>query len=98
MSDHFYSWRGASGARYVTSVFDEREELTVAAFSGALVIGVAREANARRALHLFASRDFDTPRGRELRAEIRALGCNEWHVRFAARNETFEDLAASFAR
>ncbi len=79
MSDNFYSWRGASGARYVASVFE------------------AREANARRALHVFASRDFDAPRGREPRAEPRALGCNEWRVRFNARSETFEDLAASFA-
>lgn len=95
LRDRFYSWRGASGQRYVCSIFRLNEESVVADFSQAVVIGVAREGAARRPICVLCSSDFETDTGRIIRADARALGANEWHVHFGARDDMLRGLAAA---
>ncbi len=92
---HFYSWRGASGARYICSVFEPSEETLVAGFSGAAIIGVARDGAARRPICLMTSRQFNSPAGEALRNAARRLGLNEWHVHFSAEDVDLRDLAGT---
>jgi hypothetical protein len=95
LGDRFYCWRGASGARYVCSVFQSGEEAIVADFSQGLIIGVARDGAARRPICVLSSGDFESARGRELRAAARAHGVSEWHIHFGADDAKLNDLAAS---
>ncbi len=92
---HFYSWRGASGAHYICSVFEPPEEELLAGFSGAAIIGVAREGATRRPICLMTSRQFNGPAGQALRAEAQHLGLNEWHVHFSAEDADLRDLAGT---
>jgi hypothetical protein len=94
--ERFYYWRGTSDRFYVCSIFECAEEATVAEFSDAVIIGVANEALARQPICLLASSDFDTEEGRRLRAEVRSLGVNEWHVHFVVDNLCLRDLASAF--
>ena len=93
--DHFYSWRGASGDRYVCSVFRVADEAIVADFSQAIIIGVVGETSVRRPICILPSRDFETVEGRAIRAEVRALGVTEWHVHFGSDDAGLRDLTAS---
>ncbi|PWB83238.1 MAG: hypothetical protein C3F11_07765 [Methylocystaceae bacterium] len=95
LRDRFYSWRGASGQRYVCSIFRLDEESVVAEFSQAVVIGVVREGATRRPVCVLRSRDFETDDGRAVRDDARKLGVNEWHVRFGARDDIMLGLAAA---
>ena len=95
LGDRFFSWRGASGEKYVCSIFPVADEETVAIFSGAVVVGVARDASGARPICVLSSRQFDTGQGRVIRDEARAMGCVEWHVRFDASENQVRDLAAS---
>lgn len=93
LRDRFYSWREASGRRFVCSIFRAEEEGVVALFSQAVVIGVAREGAERRPVCVLAAHDFETPEGRSIRADALTLGANEWHVHFGA-----DDDARAIAR
>ena len=96
LRDHFYSWRGASGDRYVCSVFRVAEEAIVADFSQATIIGVVgKKTSVRRPICILSSRDFETVEGRAVREEVRALGVTEWHVHFGSGDAGLRDLAAS---
>ncbi len=92
--DRFYAWRGASGERYVCSIFSPEEEGIVADFSQAVVIGVARDVGGRRPICILSSRDFNSADGRSIRVEARTLGLVEWHVHFGA-GDVLRDLANS---
>jgi hypothetical protein len=93
--DRFYSWRGASGERYVCSIFSLEEETIVADFSQAIAIGVARDGARRRPVCLLPCRAFETDPGRAIRDAARAHGVNEWHVHFGSGDAGSRDLAES---
>jgi hypothetical protein len=93
--NRFYSWRGASGERYVCSIFSLEEETIVADFSLAIAIGVARDGAWRRPVCLLSSREFETAPGRAIRDAARAHGVNEWHVHFGSGDAGLRDLAES---
>jgi hypothetical protein len=95
LGDRFFSWRGASGENYVCSIFPVADEATVALFSSAVIVGVARNVSGARPICVLSSRQFDTRQGRVIRDEARAMGCAEWHVRFDASEDQVRDLAAS---
>ena len=95
LRERFYSWRGASGRRYVCSVFPSAEESTLADFSQGVVIGVAGEGASRRPICVLFAREFESERGRLVRQEARALGASEWHVHFCADDADFHDLAGA---
>jgi hypothetical protein len=90
--DRFYSWRGASRARYVCSIFSLEDEAIVADFVQAVVIGVARDALGRRPVCVLSTRDFGTKNGQAIRGGGRALGVNEWHVHFGSEDAGLSDL------
>jgi hypothetical protein len=93
--DRFYSWRGASGERYICSVFSPDEEGVIAGFTRAVAIGVARDGLNRRPVCVLSSCCFATDDGRAIRAEARMLGVTEWHVHFGAGDAGLRDLADS---
>ncbi len=93
LRDRFYSWRAASGRRYVCSIFRTDEETIVADFSQAVVIGVMREGAMRRPICVLASDCFETIAGHIVREDAHALGVNEWHVHFGARDDDMRGLA-----
>jgi hypothetical protein len=97
LRDRFYSWRGASGATYVCSVFSLEEEALLGGFARGLLIGVAREGASRRPLCVLASRDFAGEAGCDLREAAQAQGLAEWHVHFCATDAEADDLAAGLA-
>lgn len=89
LRDDFFSWRGASGRRYVCSVFPREEFAIVEQFEGVTLIGVAGRGAHRRALCVLSSR--------ELRVRGHA-GVDEWHVHFGDDERKRRDLAASLLR
>ena len=93
--DRFYSWKGISEERYVCSIFSLEEEAIVAGFAQVVVIGVVRDARGRRPVCVLSSRHFKSEQGRMIRFEARALGVNEWHVRFGSSDDALRDLADS---
>jgi hypothetical protein len=95
LGERFYAWRGASGARFVCSVFQAGETGIVADFSSALIVGVAREGALRRPVCVLSSREFEGVAGRAPWEAERALGVAEWHVHFCADEDKLCDLAAS---
>jgi len=95
LRDRFYSWRGASGACYVCSVFQSGEERIVADFSSSAIIGVARDGAVRRPVCVVSSRDFESLEGRALREAARSLGVCEWHVHFGVDDAKLRDIAGS---
>lgn len=95
LGEHFYCWRGASGARYVCSVFGRSEEAAVADFSQGLIIGVVRDGALRKPVCMLFASDFDTVHGREIYDAARAHGVCEWHVHFSASEAVFRDLGAT---
>lgn len=87
----FCSWRGASGRRYVCSVFQTGEAGFLADVTEGLIVGVVREGGAARAVCLFrAGVDVSA-----LRGGAREFGVSEWHVLFGASDEAAQDLAGS---
>jgi hypothetical protein len=91
--DRFYSWRGASGNRYVCSIFSLEDEAIIADFVQAVAIGVARDAVGRRPVCILSTNDFDTKNGRAIRLDGCAHGVNEWHVHFGSGDAGLSDLA-----
>ena len=89
----FFSWRGASGRRYVCSVFQAGEEAFVADVTNGVVIGVARDGVAARPACLLLAREGGERR--PLRELARELRITEWHVHFCAGEETLRDLCGS---
>ncbi|HEY8162545.1 MAG: hypothetical protein ACR650_05875 [Methylocystis sp.] len=89
---HFYSWRGATGRRYVCSVFQRGEEGFVSDVESGAIIGVAREGGALRPVCVLAAGERA---GYALRDLARELGVVEWHVHFCAEIEAVRDLAGS---
>lgn len=90
----FFSWRGASGARYVCSVFQAGEDGFVADVTNGVIIGVAREGGAARPVCVFLAQQ-DGGDQRALRDLARELRIAEWHVHFCAGVETLRDLSGS---
>ena len=85
----FYSWHGASGSRYVLSVFDGSDWMLVSEFESVAIVGVANDGTTRRPICVLSPR------------ELRALGpalveaASEWHVLFGADEAAIRDLAGS---
>jgi hypothetical protein len=94
----FYNWTCPSGETYVCSVFTEKDEPIVAAFTKAFVIGVARSGGEAEPVCVIESEEFDAPRGKKLRDQVRLKGCNEWHVHFEANDNKLIPLISSLAR
>ncbi len=95
LRNRFFSWRGASGRRYVCSVFQTGEEGFVADVTNGLIIGVAREGAIARPVCVFHAREGVAGDRRALRETARELGVAEWHVHFCADAATMRDLSAS---
>ncbi|MGJ0621445.1 MAG: hypothetical protein ACR65Z_12145 [Methylocystis sp.] len=91
----FFSWRGASGRRYVCSVFQSGEESFIADVTNGAVIGVAREGVTTRPVCVFLAQDRKPGDRYALRRMARELGVAEWHVHFCADAATLRDLSAS---
>lgn len=88
----FFSWRGATGRRYVCSVFQRGEEGFVADVESGAIIGVARDGASLRPVCLFPAGERRAAALRELAQE---LGVAEWHVHFCAGSDPARDLAGS---
>ena len=94
LRSRFFSWRGASGRRYVCSVFQSGEDSFVADVTNGVVIGVAREGATTRPVCVFLAQERARDR-RGLREIARELGVAEWHVHFCADAASLRDLSAS---
>lgn len=92
LRSRFFSWRGASGRRYVCSVFQSGEDSFVADVTNGVVIGVAREGATTRPVCVFLAQERSR---RGLREIARELGVAEWHVHFCADAASLRDLSAS---
>jgi hypothetical protein len=92
LRSRFFSWRGASGRRYVCSVFQSGEDSFIAGVTNGVVIGVAREGATARPVCVFLAQERER---RGLREIARELGVAEWHVHFCADAATLRDLSAS---
>ena len=92
LRSRFFSWRGASGRRYVCSVFQSGEDSFVADVTNGVVIGVAREGVTTRPVCVFLAQERAR---RGLREIARELGVAEWHVHFCADAASLRDLSAS---
>jgi len=92
LRSRFFSWRGASGRRYVCSVFQSGEDSFVADVTNGVVIGVAREGATTRPVCVFLAQERAR---RGLREIARELGVAEWHVHFCADAASLRDLSAS---
>jgi len=95
LRNRFFSWRGASGRRYVCSVFQAGEDGFVADVTDGAVIGVAREGAGTRPVCVFLAQERGPGDRRALRRMGQELGVAEWHVHFCADAETLRDLSAS---
>lgn len=95
LRDHFFSWRGASGRRYVCSVFQAGEDGFVADVTNGVVIGVARDGGAARPVCVFLAGEEERRDRYALRRMAREFNVSEWHVHFCADAETMRDLSAS---
>jgi hypothetical protein len=90
---HFFSWRGATGRRYVCSVFQRGEEQFLCEIESGVIIGVARDGASLRPVCVFPA--GTEARRRALRETAHELGVAEWHVHFCAEPEAARDLAGS---
>jgi hypothetical protein len=91
LRDRFYSWRGASGRRYVCSVFPADNLEDIAESWSAAVIGVVNHAGARHPVYVVSCDQF-----RALNpSDACAQGVNEWHVHFGADEAELRDLCGS---
>jgi hypothetical protein len=88
----FFSWRGASGQRFVCSVFHRGEEGFVSDVESGVIVGVAKDGAAARPVCVFGARQNGLQSLRDLGRE---LGVCEWHVHFCEGTEAARDLAAS---
>ncbi|MBM3563962.1 MAG: hypothetical protein FJX48_12665 [Alphaproteobacteria bacterium] len=95
LRSRFFSWRGASGRRYVCSVFQSGEEPFIADVTNGAVIGVAREGATNRPVCVFLAQERVPGDRYALRRIARELGVAEWHVHFCADAATLRDLSAS---
>ena len=95
LRSRFFSWRGASGRRYVCSVFQSGEASFVADVTNGVVIGVAREGATTRPVCVFLAQERAHGDRRGLREIARELGVAEWHVHFCADAASLRDLSAS---
>lgn len=91
LRDRFFAWRGASGRRYVCSVFQSGETGFVADVTDGLIIGVARDGAMARPLCLLRAR-IDAA---ALHRQARELGVTEWHVLFGESDAPAGDLAGA---
>ena len=95
LRNRFYSWRGASGRRYVCSVFQSGEESFLSDVSEGLIVGVALDGALRRPICVLSADEFKA-RGRlSLRETAYPGGVSEWHVHFCEDSDALRDLAAS---
>lgn len=92
LATRFHSWRGASGRRYICSVFPVRDDAELGGlpeFDGAVALAVSRDDRGRRrkvaVLDLFWR---DGQFGGDVRAAGEALdaGACEWHVHLLAED------------
>ena len=95
LRNRFFSWRGASGRRYVCSVFQSGEDSFIADVTNGVVIGVAREDATNRPVCVFLAQERAPGDRRALRKAAQELGVAEWHVHFCADAATLRDLSAS---
>ncbi|TLG78032.1 hypothetical protein [Methylocystis sp. B8] len=91
----FFAWRGASGRRYVCSVFQSGEDSFIADVTNGVVIGVAREGATSRPVCVFLAQERAPGDRHALRKTAQELGVAEWHVHFCADATTLRDLSAS---
>lgn len=89
LASRFHAWRGASGRRYICSVFaaDRADpEAGLPDFADAIAIAVARDGEGRRrCVSLFLSEAMtDAGARRHLIAAAMAAGAVEWHIHLLA--------------
>lgn len=89
LASRFHAWRGASGRRYICSVFSvEADALDVGLpdFVDAIAMAVAREPDgSRRRISLFLNEATSDPAARRaFVAEALAKGAIEWHIHLLA--------------
>lgn len=104
LAARFHAWHGASGRRYVCSVYPldpAAPDAGLPEFAQAVVIAVARTANGRRHLVSIGPSDSrEDSRARECFVlEALAAGAGEWHVHLLAgeatrRRAALADIAA----
>lgn len=96
LRDGFHAWHGASGRRYVASVFavDARvRDAGLPAFEAFVLIAVARD-GARRRVRAVVAVEWGSARHRAVAAAI-ADGVDEWHVHLlGASRDAREAIAA----
>lgn len=102
LAARFHGWRGASGKRYVCTVFCDPAEIRD--FAAALVLCVARDHDGSRRLVAMATADDPVrPAWLDSLAQGRPVrGANEWHVHLIAataadRAAALEDLRATLS-
>ena len=93
LGERFYSWRGASGARYICSVFPAAEASVVAGFNEGVVIGVRRDAASVRPICILCAADFSRADAGGIAAQD--VDVDEWHIYFAGGAHERRDLAWS---
>ena len=105
LAARFHSWRGASGRRYICSVFPVRDDAELGGlpdFEGAIALAVSRDGQGRR--RRLAVLDLCWRDGQfagDLRAAGDALGAgaSEWHIHLLAedgdaRSAAIADIAS----
>jgi hypothetical protein len=91
LAHHFHSWTGASGRRYICSIFPLREAAGKPAcpeFDEALLIAVRRLADGTPKMLFVAESDAFSmlAPSRSLARRAAALGASEWHVHLLAES------------
>ena len=103
LAGRFHGWRGASGLRYVCTIFAKAGD--AGAFADAVVIAVARHACGTSEAVLIGQSGAlpDCFASSRFVARARELGTNEWHVHLMAatalaRTGAIADLQAASGR
>lgn len=99
LAGRFHNWRGASGRRYICTIFADRAQ--TGDFADALILNVRRDADGGRSLLGIAGSDATLAKG--VCSQGPAACANEWHVHLmaatrAAREEAMADLQQAAER
>jgi hypothetical protein len=105
LAARFHSWRGASGRRYICSVFPVRDDAELGGlpdFEGAIALAVSRDSRGRRrrlAVLDLCWRDGRFAGDRQAAGEALSAGACEWHIHLLAedgdaRSAAIADIAS----
>ena len=99
LRDGFHAWHGASGRRYVASIFpfdSSAKDAGLPAFESFVLIAATIEGARRRARRVEVI-EWGSARHRAVAAAI-AEGVEEWHVHLLGANRTDRDAIAADLR